>query len=65
MKKLLLMLAVGAFMSTSIISCSKDCGHCNVNGSSGPKYCSANNHAVYDAAVTSCGTGSGTWVVTN
>ena len=61
MKKLLIMLVAGAFISTSLISCSKKCGHCEVNGSSGPNYCSANNHAVYDAAVTSCGTGSGTW----
>ena len=62
MKKVLLILAVGAFISTSMISCSKKCGHCNVNGSSGPQYCSTNNHAVYDAAVTTCGTGSGTWI---
>ncbi len=62
MKKILFILVAGAFLSTSLISCSKNCGHCNLNGSSGPNYCSANNHVVYDAAVSSCATGGGTWV---
>jgi hypothetical protein len=62
MKKVLVTLVVGAFMSASLVSCSKTCGHCFVNGSNGPNYCSASNHVVYDAAVSSCATGGGTWV---
>jgi len=62
MKKVLFILIAGAFLSTSLISCSKKCGHCNTNGSSGPNYCSSDNHVVYDAAVSSCSTGGGTWV---
>ena len=63
MKKVFVMLAVGAFMSTSIISCSNTkCGHCNTNGSSGSQVCSSNNKIVYDASVSSCATGGGTWV---
>jgi hypothetical protein len=61
MKKLLIMLVAGGLISMSLISCSGKCGHCDVNGNSGPEYCSSKNHAVYDAAVTSCVTGSGTW----
>ncbi len=44
MKKLLLILVAGAFMSISMNSCSKKCGHCEVNGGSGTKYCSTENH---------------------
>ncbi|MES2619759.1 MAG: hypothetical protein V4615_02830 [Bacteroidota bacterium] len=62
MKKVLLLLVGGVLISTSMISCSSKCGHCEVNGSSGPEYCSSKNHAVYDAAVSSCVAGSGTWV---
>ena len=62
MKKVLLMLAVGAFISTTMISCSKKCGHCSVNGTNGPKYCSADNQVIYDAAVSSCATGGGAWI---
>ena len=65
MKKVLTILAVGVLMSASMMSCSKKCGHCNVNGGSGTSYCSTTNHAVYDAAVSSCATGGGTWVADN
>jgi hypothetical protein len=61
MKKLLILLTAGAFISMSLISCSGKCGRCEVNGTVGTKHCSADNHAVYDAAVASCVTGSGTW----
>ena len=63
MKKLLLILVAGAFMSISMNSCSKKCGHCEVNGGSGSKFCSTENHITYDAAVSSCATGGGTWVI--
>jgi hypothetical protein len=62
MKKVFFILMTGALISTSMISCSSKCGHCNTNGSSGNKVCSSNNHIVYDAAVSSCATGGGTWV---
>ena len=66
MKKVLLMLVAGVLISTSMISCSKTkCGHCDTNGSSGSKVCSSNNKIVYDAAVTSCATGGGSWVLTS
>jgi hypothetical protein len=61
MKKSLLMLVVTVFISSFMMSCSKKCGHCNVNGSAGPKYCNSDNGAVYDAAVASCVTGGGNW----
>ena len=63
MKKVFLMLIAGAFLSTSLISCSKKCGHCNLNGSTGPQYCSKDNQVVYDAAVSSCATGGGSWTL--
>ncbi len=62
MKKVIFILVAGAFLSTSLMSCAKKCGHCNTNGTSGPNYCSADNKVVYDAAVSSCATGGGTWV---
>lgn len=62
MKKVLLMLVAGAFISTSMISCSK-CGHCEVNGSTTiSKICEKDSKTVYDAAKTSCDLQSGTWV---
>jgi len=62
MKKLMLIVAAGAFISTSMVSCTKNCGHCEVNGTKGAKFCSTDNHVIYDAAVSSCATGGGTWV---
>lgn len=62
MKKLILILVTSALVSTTMISCSKKCGHCETNGSAGDELCSSDNHAVYDAAVTSCALGGGTWV---
>jgi hypothetical protein len=61
-EKVFFILVAGVLFSTSMISCSKTCGHCYTNGASGPNYCSASNHVVYDAAVSSCATGGGTWV---
>ena len=62
----MLFLVAGAFMSTSLISCSDTkCGHCDTNGASGNKICSSSNHVVYDAAVSSCATGGGNWVLTS
>ena len=62
MKKVLLVLVVGAFMSTSVISCSNTkCGRCETNGSTGGRLCSKDNKVVYDAAVASCATGGGNW----
>ena len=64
MKKVMVMLVAGAFISTSIISCSNTkCGHCDTNGTSGGNLCSRDNKIVYDAAVTSCATGGGSWVL--
>lgn len=62
MKKVLMLLVAGVFISTTLISCSKKCGHCEINGTKGVKYCSEENYVVYDAAVASCATGGGTWV---
>ena len=61
MKKVFLMLVAGAFISTSMISCTKNCGHCEVNGTVGTRYCATDNQVVYDAAVSSCATGGGSW----
>ncbi|MFN8297527.1 MAG: hypothetical protein U0T75_00380 [Chitinophagales bacterium] len=60
MKKVFLMLVAGAFLSTSMISCSK-CGHCEVSGVSGPKYCQKDSKTVYDAAESSCTAAGGSW----
>ncbi len=61
MKKVFLMLVAGAFLSTSMISCSK-CGHCEVNGTTTiSKLCQKDSKTVYDAAQTSCDLQGGTW----
>jgi hypothetical protein len=60
MKKVLLMLVAGAFMSASMMSCSK-CGHCDYNGTADAKYCQKDSKTVYDAAKSACDLGGGTW----
>ena len=62
MKKLMIALVLGGFISTSMMSCTSKCGYCNTNGNSGSKFCTSDNKIVYDAAVASCATGGGTWV---
>lgn len=63
MKKLVLTLVAGAFISASMVSCNK-CGSCEVNGTAtGLEYCQKDSKTVYDAAVTSCEAQSGgEWV---
>ena len=60
MKKLLLMLVAGAFLSTSMMSCSK-CGHCVIGGVSGAKYCQKDSKSAYDNYQTTCTAVGGTW----
>jgi hypothetical protein len=60
MKKVLLMLVAGAFISVSMISCKK-CGHCDVSGVTGTKYCEKDNKTAYDLYKSSCTAGGGTW----
>ncbi|MFN8287404.1 MAG: hypothetical protein U0V74_11645 [Chitinophagales bacterium] len=61
MKKVLLMLVAGAFISTSLISCSK-CGHCEVGGTTTiTKICQKDSKTLYDAAESSCSLQGGTW----
>lgn len=51
MKKVLLMLVVGAYLSISITSCSK-CGTCAAL--SNVKFCAKDNQSAYDAAKATC-----------
>ena len=64
MKKLVLVLGVGALMSFSLNSCSK-CAECSGSGSvlDGVEYCKGNaaEDLVYDAAESSCETLGGTF----
>jgi hypothetical protein len=50
MKKVLLMLVAGAFISMSMVSCKKDCGRCT---SAGAKLCKGD--AGYDLYKSNCG----------
>lgn len=61
MKKVLLMLVAGAFISTSMISCSK-CGACEIGGSKGVEYCQKDNKSAYDSYKTACEAAGGDWV---
>lgn len=61
MKKVLLMLVAGAFISMSMISCS-ECGACEVSGVKGTEYCKKDNASAYDAYKASCTAAGGTWV---
>lgn len=61
MKKVLMVVVAGLFISASASSCKK-CGTCKVNGtSSGVEYCAKDNQTVYDAAKLSCEANGGTW----
>lgn len=60
MKKLVLTLVAGAFISASMVSCNK-CGSCS-NGSTG-EFCQKDSKVLYDAAKNGCETGGGTWEV--
>jgi hypothetical protein len=62
MKKVLLVLVAGAFMSTSLISCNK-CGRCTTGGVAGPEYCQKDDRDAYDAYKETCESGGGTWDV--
>lgn len=53
MKKVLLMLVAGAFLSTTMISCAKKCGTCPAIGN--VQICEKDSQAAYDAAKTTCG----------
>jgi hypothetical protein len=61
MKKFVIMLVIGGFISTSMMSCTAKCGRCKTNGNLGDRFCTKDNKIVYDAAVASCATGGGTW----
>lgn len=62
MKKLVLTLVAGAFISASMISCNK-CGTCEFNGvTSGAEICQKDNKAAYDAYKTSCEANGGEFV---
>ncbi len=60
MKKVFLMLVAGAFISMSLVSCSK-CGHCEISGVSGTKYCQKDDKSAYDAYESACKAAGGTW----
>ncbi len=60
MKKVLLMLVAGAFISTSLISCSK-CGHCQGGTYPTTEVCQKTNQTAYDVAKEACETGGGNW----
>ena len=60
MKKVLLILVAGAFMSASLISCSK-CGHCQGGTYPNTEFCQKTNKAAYDVAKSGCDQGGGNW----
>ena len=63
MKKVLLMAVVGAFISTSMVSCSK-CGHCKYASptAAGAKLCSKDGKSAYDTYKAVCDSTTGaTW----